>query len=312
MTAESIHGGGRPLFLRTTDGLRLRYGYWPAYRPTRAATVLLLGGRTEFLEKYGEVIGELTVRGYDVYGFDWRGQGLSDRLLADPRKCFVSSYDQYVMDLDFILHNLVYPRSRGPVVMLAHSMGAHVLLRYLDRDHHGIACAVLTAPMIDIRTHPLPPAWVRWLSRRMVQAGRESWNVPAADRHNPFAASFSRNRLTSDSVRFQRTRRFVARNPGLSSADVTFGWLAATFASIDKINAPSFGARIKVPVLMVLSGCDRVVYNPAARRLALQLPEVSIGLIAGARHEILQERDAFRKQFWAAFDGFAAPWKSDG
>lgn len=305
MATESIDSGGRVGFLKTPDGLRLRHGFWPARRP-RNATLLILGGRTEFLEKYREVIGELTGRGYDVFGFDWRGQGLSERLLPDSNKCFIRSFDQYAADLDQVLHRLVYPRSTGPVLILAHSMGAHIALKYLDGGRRGISAAVLTAPMVDIRTQPLPPAWARLLSRCMVRLGRGTMSVPGARRHNPFLTPFRRNRLTSDAVRFRQTQQCIAHTPELACAEVTFGWLAATFASIAEIESPSFGTRIEVPILMVLSGRDRVVSNAAARRLALRLPRIKTSIIRGAQHEILQERDDLRREFWARFDGFTA------
>ena len=67
-----------------TDGTRLRIGHWPAASASRR--VILCHGRTEFLEKYREVIGELNNRGCDVWSMDWRGQGLSDRMLVNPQK----------------------------------------------------------------------------------------------------------------------------------------------------------------------------------------------------------------------------------
>jgi lysophospholipase len=306
MKPESIFDGGCIAYVRSGDGLRLRCGCWPARGLKERGTVMLLGGRAEFLEKYAEVIGDLTGRGYAVCGFDWRGQGLSGRMLADANRCFVQDYDQHLADLDLVLHRLVYARGNAPVMLLAHSMGAHIALRYLDQAPHRIVQAVLMAPMIGIRTAPLPISWVRGISRRMVQIGHAPQKIPAAHRHNPFAATFTRNRLTSDRRRFQRTQRFVMHNPALAAADVTYGWLAATFASIERIEAASFGARITLPMLMVLAGRDRVVSNRAALQLAERLPGLKIEVICGARHEILQERDRYRDQFWSHFDAFSA------
>jgi lysophospholipase len=305
MRAESICDRGYIAFLRAGDGLRLRCGCWPARTARGRGTVLLLGGRAEFLEKYIEVIDELTSRGYSVCGFDWRGQGLSGRMPADAENCLFQNYDRYLTDLDLILNRLVYPRRSGPVLLLAHSMGAHIALRYLDQTHHNIACAVLTAPMIDIKTGLLPPSWVRRISSRMVKIGLGRQKISVVRRHNPFTTTFARNRLTSDRVRFERAQHFVLQNPALKDTDVTFGWLTATFASIDRIKAAAFGARIDIPMLMILAGRDRVVSNQAALALAPRLPGLNLHIIGGARHEILQERDLYRDQFWSHFDCFA-------
>ena len=45
----------------------------------RKGTVCIFPGRTEFIEKYFEVVRDLRARGFAVAVLDWRGQGLSDR-----------------------------------------------------------------------------------------------------------------------------------------------------------------------------------------------------------------------------------------
>ncbi|HMG51290.1 MAG TPA: alpha/beta fold hydrolase, partial [Inquilinus sp.] len=65
--------------LTTPDGARLRWGVWPEPEGRVRGTVLILNGRSEFIEKYRETAGELIARGFRVFGFDWRGQGLSSR-----------------------------------------------------------------------------------------------------------------------------------------------------------------------------------------------------------------------------------------
>ena len=47
----------------------------------KRGTVVVLGGRAEFIEKYFEVIGELLARDFAVAALDWRGQGGSARRL---------------------------------------------------------------------------------------------------------------------------------------------------------------------------------------------------------------------------------------
>ncbi len=60
-----------------------------------------------------------------------------------------------------------------------------------------------------------------------------------------------------------------------------------------------------MPVLMLAAGDDQIVSNKAieAARVAAAGPARSSCCVA-ARHEIMQERDAIREQFWAAFDAF--------
>ena len=54
----------------------------------------LFQGRAEFIEKYFETVRELRARGFAVATIDWRGQGGSERALADPRKGHVGDFSR--------------------------------------------------------------------------------------------------------------------------------------------------------------------------------------------------------------------------
>ena len=124
-------------------------------RETRGVCVLL-HGQTEFIEKYAEVIGELNARGFTVATFDWRGQGASARALADPLKSYVRDFAQFDDDLQSFLEQIVRPMSDAPPLALAHSMGAHILLRTLHDEPGAFRAAVLTAPMLAVSTRGYP------------------------------------------------------------------------------------------------------------------------------------------------------------
>ena len=117
-------------------GATLRAARFPAAPDVAARGVcVLLNGQTEFIEKYFEVIDELRARGFAVATMDWRGQGGSGRVLDDHRKGFVSDFAEYDEDLETLLNWIVTPMlapGEKPVA-LAHSMGAHILLRRLAR-----------------------------------------------------------------------------------------------------------------------------------------------------------------------------------
>ena len=308
MTSESILPSLSKPFgsVRTADGIRLRYGIWATDRPDCRGTVLLAGGRSEFIEKYFETIEELLERGYQVFSFDWRGQGLSERLLTKGEKGFIQNYGQYMLDLDTVLEQLVYPLCKPPLIILAHSMGGHIVLRYVKSSEHRIDKLVLTAPMINIYTDPVPSNLVRRLSDIMVRLGFSRHSIAGSGRHNPFREPFAQNRLTSDAARFARTIQQVKENPDLSAATLTYGWVAATYDSIDILKENGCGNTIHMPVLITVAGRDRVVRNDDIVRFAQMIEHCSLVTIAEAKHEILQEQDSLRSQFWRAFDQFVA------
>jgi lysophospholipase len=291
-------------YVSTSQGLSLRYGHWRCPDSTPRGSVLVLQGRSEFMEKYQESIDELLLRRMDVFSFDWRGQGLSDRMLPEFEKGFVNHYDDYLEDLAHFLKNIVLPQRRGPLLMLSHSMGGHIGLRYLYQHEHEFQKAVFIAPMIDVKTGLIPDCFVRWLTRRQIAKGNDAKVVLGSSRSTPFPARFKGNRLTSDAQRFYRNLQMVKSCPRLSAAYVTYGWLAATHASIDRLKQSAIAQSLAIPLLFVRAGKDRIVSSRAIDQFAGALPHFRLVTIKNAQHEILQETDPQRQIFWKAFDDF--------
>ena len=73
---------------------------------------------------------------------------------------------------------------------------------------------------------------------------------------------------------------------------------------MDRLTDEKYAPRIRIPSLQVAAGVDQVVSSMAIADLASRLRAGSQIVLRGARHEILQERDSIREQFWAAFDAF--------
>ncbi|MBU0699483.1 MAG: alpha/beta hydrolase [Proteobacteria bacterium] len=292
--------------MTTRDNYFLRYGIWRCDQIKRRGTVILLGGRTEFMEKYAETIGALKHRGFDVYSFDWRGQGLSSRELPNRHKGFVKTYGRYVDDLAMFVENIVKPEAVSPFIILAHSMGGHIALRYLH-DYPGvIERAILVSPMIDILTSSFPRWLVRLITRLAAKAGQNHAYVIGSGNYSAEDEIFEGNRLTIDPRRFLDAKRAIAKNPDLALGGVTYGWLAATFASIDILKSPGFGENIAVPILMIGAGADEIVSVKAQKTICSHLQQCRLTVIPRVRHEILKETDAVQSVFWDEFDRFTA------
>jgi len=285
------------------DGVSIRYGIWTCNEEPKGS-IVDLNGRSEFLEKYAEPIQKLNQSGFDVYSFDWRGQGLSTRLLPDRHKGHVNDFQDYISDLKAMLVKIVKPRAVKPLMMIAHSMGGHIATRFIH-DYPGmIEGAVLTAPMIDTNTHPLPGWSIRLLTRIMLNAGKaHSYAIGSGD-YIPGNQKFNGNRLTSDPLRYMDHINAVIENPDLALGGVTYGWLSAAFNSIKIIHSPGYAESIETPVLIVSAGSDQIVSIKAQQNICLKMPNCKFILIKGARHEILKESDTVQSKFWNAFDRF--------
>jgi lysophospholipase len=292
-------------YFHTPDNLSIRYGMIPRAKNCRG-TVLFLNGRSEFMEKHFETLSGLHERGFRVCSMDWRGQGMSSRMLPNAHKGYVKSYDDYQRDLAQFLREIVVPGSDGgPLILLCHSMGAHIALRYLHDHPEGISCAVMVSPMIDIRTPPFPPAFARRLVAWGMAGGYAEHYAPTQkDFCPPDRRSFRSNPLTHDFDRYMDEKRAVDANPRLALGGVTYGWLRATFDSVDILCSPGYMSRVTTPLLMLRAAEDRVVSLPAQDMLCSSMKNCRIITIAGAYHEILKEKIQIRKAFWKAFEEF--------
>ena len=296
--------------LAMDDGKRIRYALAPAAGPRQIGTVVLLPGRNESIEKYFETIRDLSKRGLGTATLDWRGQGGSDRLLRDPARGHVRSFNRYVRDLDQFFAEIVLPDCRGPYYVLAHSTGALVALLASPSLVNRVRRMVLVAPLLGFAKQPFSLSTIGRIAgfMRMIGLGRAylGGGPPTGE-----PVSFSTNVLTSDMRRYERNVDIVRRAPQLELGGPTASWIRAACTAITTAASPDFIARVRVPILIVAAGQDEVVSTTAIERYARQLRSGSLLTIDGARHEILQESDFYREQFFAAFDAFVPGEGSD-
>jgi lysophospholipase len=292
-------------FIASRDGKRLRVATWDAAPASKPRGVcVLLDGQTEFLEKYDEVIVELRSRGFSIAALDWRGQGGSSRLVANPLKAHVGDFAEYDEDLSTFLEKIVKPMAEKPPIALAHSMGGHILLRALHDRPNAFTAAAMTAPMLRAQTRGYPA----WLARAMCRfenaiGNSEQW-VWGMDKRDPLIMEFEDNLVTSDRARFARARATITEQPDIRLAGPTWGWLEAAYRSMARVMGPGYAEAIATPVLIVGAGKDRIVDTEAEREFARRLPNGTFLEFADAEHEIMMENDAIRARFWAAFDAF--------
>lgn len=306
LAKNPVPSGGTVGSFRGYDGAELRYARWDATRMPRRGTVCLFGGRAEFIEKYFEVIADLRRRGFAIATMDWRGQGGSQRMLSNPRKGHVRGFWEYDRDLIRFMKDIVLPDCPPPFIGLGHSMGGNILLRNATMPGLWFERIVLSAPMIAISESCLGAA----SSRAMVYAevasllGMSTAYVVGGSDELTSTYKFEGNSLTSDYERWLRTKAVLDLAPSLGLGSPTVGWLRAALRSCRQLGAAEFPARINVPLLMFAAANDTVVSTRAVEDFAVRAKVSSCILMPGSQHEILQENDAVRTRFWAAFDAY--------
>lgn len=297
--------GGEVSILVAQDGIEIRAAHWPAPNPERArGTVVVFNGRTEFIEKYFEVIEELRSRNFAVATLDWRGQGLSTRLLTNRQKGFVGDFSQFVGDADLFIRSIVKGKMPEPYFLMAHSMGGNIALRYLGEHPDVFQKAVLCAPMTGLEVGGTPLFIVRFLSTALDAMGLGTAFALGQGKDDPDASTFEDNTVTSDEKRFSRNLNVVKQDRDLILGGVTWHWLRQAFRSIDIVTSQSFLDKVTCPILLLTATDEHFVAPSSHDVIAKRAKSVTHVVFEGARHEILQEQDKFRNSLWENFDAF--------
>ncbi|MCX8508102.1 MAG: alpha/beta hydrolase, partial [Rhodobacteraceae bacterium] len=279
-------------WLTTSDGLRLRAACW---RDGAKGTVLLFPGRTEYIEKYGPAADEFARRGYAMACIDWRGQGLSDRLLPDRMPGHVAAFADYQKDVAALIG---FARSSGlpePFYLVAHSMGGAIGLRALI-EGLPVKAVAFTAPMWGIRMQPLlrPVAWM--LSALTSHFALGHHYVPSSrDKTYVSVAPFAMNTLTRDPGMYAFMQRQVAAHPDLALGGPTHTWL---YESLQECRALAASLSPALPCLLQLGSLEQIVDTAAIHARMARWPGAIFDLVPGAAHEVMMEGPAVRAAFY--------------
>ena len=151
---------------------------------------------------FPETVEALAGRGFVVLVHDWRGQGLSYRALADRTLGHANGYGEFLADFTALL-GAYETRLPTPWIALGHSMGGCLTLLALAAGETRFAGAILSAPMLGLRTAPVPVWLGREIARFMAGAGR---GQQAARSGSTGPEPFEGNIVTHDRSRHDRFR----------------------------------------------------------------------------------------------------------
>jgi lysophospholipase len=291
-TAEWFYGAG---------AARLRAALFLPKGKARGS-VVLSGGRTEPIEKYFEVVGELQARGFVVLVHDWRGQGLSHRMLADPLKGHAKGFADFVADYRALLARFEN-RLPKPWVALGHSMGGCLTLLALAHGVSGFSAAVLSAPMLGLQTGNRPKRAARALAWVMSRMKGDDYILGSPG--DPHGETFAANIVTHDPKRYARNRAIFDAEPNLRLNAGTWSWLDFAFSASAWLKRAPGVAAIRFPVLVLGAAEEKLVDNADQREITARIPKGRWIEVPGAYHELLQETDDIRAVFWREFDTVA-------
>ncbi|VAV97998.1 Lysophospholipase L2 [hydrothermal vent metagenome] len=286
--------GAEAFWFQATDGTRLRGAICPPKGKAKGS-ILLLPGRTEYVEKYFEFIREMNAKGFCVAAIDLRGQGLSDRLLPDPLPGHVGSFTDYATDVE-TMWELIEQDMAEPRYLMAHSMGGAIAADIARRGNIKFAKMICCAPMLGFaKDSKFMNIAIRLLSTLGLK-GIVPPGLSGGGALDPEAAKV----LTSDEKRFARDIARNTKQPKLQLAGPSIGWLHAAIKLHRSLQGPSGYQNIQIPVHYTYAGKEALVSNPAIIAACEQMQDATCVKVDDALHEIFQERDELRTPFIAS------------
>ncbi len=288
---------------------------WPLRRVrlagqgTARGSLLFIGGRADHIEKYDEALIDWAEQGWAVESVDWRGQGGSGRLIDGTALGHAEDFAAWMGDIEAYARDWrARTEGRGPHVIVAHSMGGHLVLRALAEGRIMADAVVLIAPMLGIHTAGLPQRLAGWiaavactlgLGKKGIGRVRSALHVDEGEALPTV--------LTHDRERLLREARFELERPDIALGPPTWGWLRAASRSMRLLMRPGVLEAVRVPLLILASEGDAVVSTPAIMRAAARISGVQTHVYgADVAHEILREVDAVREDALARIDAFFA------
>jgi len=295
------------VFIPMKDNKKLRLIYWINLidDKKKRGTILLQQGHNEFIEKYYETIQELLNRGFNVICFDWRGQGLSEKMIDDKHKQYIEDFSIHDSDLEFIINEIIMKNFTQPLIGIGHSMGGHILLSSKSLIRKKFKALILSAPMLGFSYEKMLFALSNIAS---IFSNKESY-FPGSKPNMGDETAFENNELTSDPKRYARTQKLVRKLPNIRLWGVTNSWVSAVKNNLRKIRQESWLKSIQTKILIINPLEDRVVNSKKTIQIADKLPTCKIININGVQHEILMEKDELREIFWKHFDNFLSDIK---
>jgi lysophospholipase len=256
---------------RTADGLELYGQAWLPAAPR--GVIVIVHGLAEHGGRYRETAGFFAAQGWAVYAGDLRAHGRS----PDPPRAgrvHVDRFTDYFLDVD-ALTALARQRHPGlPLVLLGHSMGGLIATRYALRQPDQLSGAIISSPALG--THPdfKPPRLLRLL-------------VAILSRLAP-RARFPSDLDTAAISRDPAVVQAYVDDP-LVSDKVSARWYAEILRAMQAAHAEA--AALRLPMLLMQSGADRLVDPAAPARWAAAAPAGLVELVdwEGYYHEMFNE-----------------------
>jgi lysophospholipase len=294
--------GSEITFWTAPDGWQIRRFDWPSATAKPRGSILFQAGRGDLSEKYLETFHHWHDQGWSISSFDWRGQGGSGRLSDDPHVGDIDGFDTYLTDFEAFWKQWA-PTAAGPIVVIGHSMGGHLIGRALDEGLAEPAAAVLVAPMMGVHA-PISAGFGEWLANTMMRLGnpqRRAWK----GNERPATMASRQTLLTHDDDRYADEPWWWDAKPDLRLGPPSWRWVVRAFESTRQLRQSPRLKEMTTPVLMLVADADKLVRPKDELAVAHAIPDCRLVRFGSeSAHEILREVDPVRNRALSEIDTF--------
>jgi len=269
----------------TTDGIRVRTSFWAANDPV--GTVFVFPGRADYIEKYGGLANFCLSNNLNVIAIDWRGQGLSERLLDDKNIGHIEDFKNYQNDVEVIIKEAKDASLVKPWIIFAHSMGGLIGLRTLH-DNPVFEKVVFTSPMWGIQMPPILKSGASIIMSLISLIGKMETYAPTTSPETRILnEEYEFNKLTSDIRNFKLLRQQLIQHPDLQIGGPSSAWVSA---ALDEIEFQIGKEPPITPALCFLGEKEEIIDNLAVREFCKNWDSCDLISIPDAKHDLLMEK----------------------
>ena len=287
-------------FVNMNDGIKIRVCHWLQKKGKSAGTIFLQQGHNEFIEKYYETIQEFIDRGYSVICFDWRGQGMSERMIDNINKSYITDFKRHDKDLEKILKEIIDPFFSKPLIGIGHSMGGCLMLSAFHSHPTKFTHGILSSPMLGFKNEN----FLRTASSIMNFFKKDTDYLIGSKPNMGIETPFKENDLTSDKERYKRTQMLVRKRPSIRLWGVTNSFAKAVNKRFKIIRKKNWAEKIDTNILIINSLNDKVVFSKKTIEMSKRLKNCDLINFDNCEHEIFMEKDIYRDILWNKIDNF--------
>lgn len=253
-------------------GIEIFFQQWEVANPK--AVLIIIHGLGEHSGRYGNLIDALQNKGIAIFGLDHRGFGRSG-----GKRGHTDSFMDYIYDIKIFVNMIKDKNPNKPVIMLGHSMGGVLAIKYALTHAEDLDALILSSPGL-VPTIEVP-AWKEklaiFLSKRI-----PSFTMPSG----------------LDATTISRDKEVVKKymEDPLVHDKVTPRFYVEMMKTIEEcINRCS---EIKMPLLLFQGTADALVKDEASKIVYQKASsrDKTLKLFEGLYHETMNELEADRKK----------------